>query len=259
MPMNFSAIYDGSDASIADFPYHVTILRKGHNWCQGAILSKSWIVTTGLDCVKIRDSWIETDDDDFVVQAGTDAMRKNGSVHQIEKIISHPGYNDSWLYHSNIIPVTVNNIVLIRVKEPFKFDRTRQPVELLKEKPTPGTLANLTGFGEIKGYKSPENLQFIEIPVIELHKCNQTYEGYPGKFPRQGFICAGFDDKEHEKGGHNACWGDVGGPLVVRGRLAGLVSAIRRCTRPRNPVMYTDIGFYREWIDQYIRETKSTR
>lgn len=57
-------------------------------------------------------------------------------------------------------------------------------------------------------------------------------------------ICAGYKD-----GGQDSCKGDSGGPLVVAGVLYGVVSFGEGCARKATPGVYTNVIYYRKWID----------
>lgn len=48
--------------------------------------------------------------------------------------------------------------------------------------------------------------------------------------------------------GASTCTGDSGGPLVQNGRQIGIVSFSANCS-PRYPSVYTNVGFYRLWIN----------
>lgn len=60
-------------------------------------------------------------------------------------------------------------------------------------------------------------------------------------------ICAGL-----EKGGKDSCSGDSGGPFVVDGVLAGLVSWGRGCAEAGYPGVYTNVVLFRDWAQGII-------
>lgn len=224
----------------------MTVERNGYQWCQGAILAENWIVTSP-EC-NFKDVALV---DDFKVRAGTDLSEglrgKGGTLHQVHKIVPH----EKW---DNILRVHRNYLTLLQVREPFKFDDTHQPIELFKteERLPPGRMANLTGFGWVRGPRMPKNLQWIQIPIIEFSKCYKAFESLMirSRVP-EGFICAGYYDY---KGGRNACVGDKGAPLVVNRRLVGFAFDVPNdCETSKNPVMFTEIAYHREWIDQHVK------
>ena len=64
-------------------------------------------------------------------------------------------------------------------------------------------------------------------------------------------ICAGF-----AQGGVDSCSGDSGGPLFVeqdgQRTLVGVVSFGDGCARPDAYGIYTNVSFFRSWIEQYV-------
>lgn len=236
--MILTAIFDGTDASIKDFPYHVSVERNGFAICQGSIIAENWIITVGQYCA--------TEPTDVLqIRAGTSKREEGGSIHQVDKIID---YHE---FHFNI-NVYEKGVALMRVEKPFKFDENCQPIKLPKadERLASGQIANLTGLGRISTGSFPENLQSIQIPILELDKCDEAYQSSYGKLPRKGLICAGYYE---EKGGRAACANDEGAPLVVNGRLVGIVSYIYSfCNEPKHPAIYADIGYYRDWIHRHV-------
>lgn len=228
-----TALYDGRDASIKDFPYVVQIERSGRIASNGAIINKSWVVTVGqpFDHQRVN----------ITVRAGTSRRQEGGSLHRVDKIVLH---EDGGAWSNGL---HVNDVCLVHVAEPFELDETRQPIKLpeMDEQLAQGTLANLSGFGWVRGYHEPETLQWLETPTIS---CDEPYRGMFGELP-DGLVCAGY----HGQSGRDACHDDLGAPLVASGSLVGLVSFFHYCDDHYHPGIYTDVSYYREWIDLNLR------
>ena len=75
--------------------------------------------------------------------------------------------------------------------------------------------------------------------------CNSAYLG---SLP-EGQICAAY----FGKGGIDSCSGDSGGPIAISGRLAGIVSYGLSCGTPFYPGVYSEIAYYRKWIDEHSK------
>lgn len=135
-------------------------------------------------------------------------------------------------------------IALVKVKEPFVLDETRRVIKLFNatEKLTPGTVANVSGFG---WNSNSESLQSVELPIMDLEICKLKFGA---EDLEEGLVCAGYGDSKVKKGVYA---GDEGDPVVVEGRLAAMVALPFSSTTGR-PALCTDIAHYRHWIDRHV-------
>lgn len=214
----------------------MSITWKSESW-SGAIIDENWLVTSGQRCVDVKPG-------DLKVRAGSERRNKGGSVHQVDRVVVH----ERMAYF--IDGVYANDICLMHVKNPFNMDKTRQKIDLFNAGETApvGKMAKVSGFGWVRGDEYPKEMQTVEVPVINTDFCALAYGNKVDQLPK-GLICAGY----WEEGGKNACVGDDGAPLVLGGRLAGVVSHFHlRCGEPHHPVIYTDVGYHREWINQRL-------
>lgn len=182
--------------------------------------------------------------DELKVRAGSSRRLEGGSVHEVERIVRHGGDNKTFL----------NDIALMQVKEPFELDDTRKPIPLFEGDLATGQKANLTGFGLVRDNRYPDNMQVVQVPVLDFDLCKKPYERWFGSALPSGLLCGGNVDVS----GENACYGDEGAPFVVSGQLAGFVSYVHQCSGPNNPVLFVDVGHYRDWIDQQLESEAST-
>jgi len=97
----------------------------------------------------------------------------------------------------------------------------------------------------------PNELQYVEMPIVDRETCQADYSGINGV--GEGMICAGVPE-----GGVSACSGDSGGPLSCPREdgsqyLAGIVSwGMIPCGQPNMPSVYTNVGHFRDWIDEHL-------
>ena len=135
-----------------------------------------------------------------------------------------------------------NDIAIVTVVEPFKFNSFVQPACL----PHPNyryqdnSEVEVSGFGTLEFAKDyyPKQLRGVDLLLIP---CTL---GYP-----DSMICAGV-----EQGGKDSCSGDSGGPLVQwddeakRGKatLIGIVSWGHGCGQVG---FYTKVTHFRNWIE----------
>lgn len=116
--------------------------------------------------------------------------------------------------------IPIRDVALLRVKEQFVIDETRQAIELFghQEDIVAGSSSSITGWGAVtEGGSTTEVLNTVSVPIISKEECDKAYSSFGG-LPA-GQICAA-----HPEGGKDACQGDSGGPLTVGGKLAGIVS-----------------------------------
>lgn len=60
-------------------------------------------------------------------------------------------------------------------------------------------------------------------------------------------FCAGYED-----GKRDACTGDSGGPLLLDGKLFGVISWGTKCAEKMKPGVYTLVPSVKQWIDGVI-------
>lgn len=49
--------------------------------------------------------------------------------------------------------------------------------------------------------------------------------------------------------------GDSGGSMTCQGILAGVVSGGDGCARPRVPGVYSDVAYFRKWIEEHTESS----
>src|SRR5262249_20368571 len=142
--------------------------------------------------------------------------KTRGQVRQIADVLALTDY-DKVSEHGN-------DIALVRLAEPLRFDDRVQPIEYATEHDArrfaPGVTATATGF-RATGYggRVREQLLAVALPIVPLAVASAADSG---RTLSPDLIAAG------GVAGLDTCNGDSGGPLVVNGRrkplLVGLVS-----------------------------------
>ncbi|XP_043262953.1 chymotrypsin-2-like [Colletes gigas] len=227
-------IIDGIVAKPGEIPYQISLqLRNGsRHFCGGSILNKYYVITAA-HCVESKQPG------DIKVVAGTVNLTRPGSEYLVNKFYVHEKYNssDTW----------VNDIALIKVKTPFVKSA------LISFVPMPGRNevvktndpAIVSGFGWLSYQAERTNLlHWVNITIASQDYCRDIYAGSQTIYKTH--LCA-YDPNAVR--GH--CKGDSGGPLMVRGKLAGLVSWSRNCANVVYPSVYTRVSSYLDWIKKY--------
>lgn len=228
-------IIGGVDVGIGKHGYQISILKKSlfdpqdpySHSCGGSIYSETIVLTAAHCIIAVVPSQLK-------VVAG--ANIKNGSdgvLVPVKEIIMH----------ENFSPYTYNNDVAILILSvPLPLNKfTIRPIELIDDAPAAGSLATITGWGDlVEGGASPSTLQEVKLPVVSQDECNEDYKGGITEY----MLCAGF--RSH--GGKDSCQGDSGGPLTIRNKLAGIVSWGNGCAKPNFPGVYANVWTLRSWI-----------
>uniref|UniRef100_A0A8C3LPB8 Peptidase S1 domain-containing protein n=2 Tax=Chrysolophus pictus TaxID=9089 RepID=A0A8C3LPB8_CHRPC len=177
----------------------------------------------------------------WTVRAGvTHGSAKQEAGVPVERIISHPLYNDNSMDY---------DIALMKLRVPLNFSDTIGALCLLPSHQDllPGTPCWVSGWG----YTRPDQAQLTEtlkealVPLISTQRCNSSCM-YAGELTAR-MLCAGY-----QQGKIDACQGDSGGPLVCQDelawRLVGIVSWGQGCAEPNRPGVYTNVAQLLPWI-----------
>jgi len=94
--------------------------------------------------------------------------------------------------------------------------------------------------------KIPAGLQVGKVQMIFRVDCNQAYNGgYHHEQVGTSSICAA-------SSGVDSCQGDSGGPLIIDDVQVGIVSWGYGCADENYPGVYTDVGYFHNWIVETI-------
>jgi len=141
---------------------------------------------------------------------------------------------------------TLNNFrVSFQVSVPFNYGIGVQPISLTFTEPSAGSIAAVSGWGYLADGDEtlPLQLQAVNIFIISRPECDYAFAAWGGI--TENMFCAGVPG-----GGHGACFYDSGGPLVVDGQLAGIVSWGAGCGDARYPTVYSNVANFRSFITE---------
>lgn len=223
------AIVGGSPAP--ETPWVVALTDAGGNlFCGGALVAPNRVVTAA-HCMTERlavTAHERAADAVRVVVGRRDRATDSGQVVQVSRVWRHPDFRDV---------TTGDDVAVLTLAESV----TTRPVALVDAGDTasyaPGVEATVLGWGRTAEGSGPSTtLRQVHVPVQDDATCTKAVPTYRNS----AMVCAG-----HPQGGQDACEGDSGGPMVVRGRLVGVVSYGRGCARPGEPGVYTRLTSYR--------------
>ncbi|KAF2881831.1 hypothetical protein ILUMI_24332 [Ignelater luminosus] len=220
-------VVGGSDAQSGEFPYQISIRTRSnsHN-CGGSIIDTTTILTAA-HCI------VGTYPSDITVVCGSHKLSTGGVRYEVSKIIPHEDYDNFF---------KINDIALLKLKNPIEYTNEIQPVNLETEDVGEGEDVLLTGWGSTSYPGSaPDNLQKLLLNTITVEDCRARH-GWPIVVSTQ--ICT------LTKQGEGACHGDSGGPLVStkRNTQVGIVNWGQPCARGY-PDVFARVSSYTEWIN----------
>lgn len=230
------AIVGGSPAP--ETPWVVALTDvNGNLFCGGALVASDRVVTAA-HCLteRIAVTARERSSDTVRVVVGrADRRTTSGQVVGVARIWRHPDYRDV---------TTGDDVAVLTLTEPV----AGRTVPLVDAGDTasyaPGVEATVLGWGRTaEGAEPSPTLRQVVVPVEDDLTCSKAVPTYRPS----AMVCAGYP-----KGGQDACEGDSGGPMVVRGRLVGVVSYGRGCARPGEPGIYTRLATYRRLLSDAL-------
>lgn len=234
---------DGRTSSIRDFPYQVALEKYSKQVCGGAIISR-YFVLTAAHCLK--KNYHPTT---YRVRVGSSLRHRGGTLHRVQSYVIHEEFRESSDYIN-----AENDLALLLLENPILFDITKLPIAMFDpgQESRPGSRAVVAGWGRLWHRGAiPRQLQSIELVVLSKDECGESYRNRGGF--RENEICAAAS--EHSKH-QSMCHGDSGSPLVIDGKLAGVVAhgGNDACSTLKYPNVFTEVAFFREWIERKISD-----
>ncbi|HEX6341918.1 serine protease [Umezawaea sp.] len=225
------AVVGGTEAP--DTPWAVALTdANGRLFCGGALVAPDRVVTAA-HCLTEQLALTKRDRSPQAIRvvAGRSDLRAGGPSVRVAGVWKHPDFRE----------VTKgDDVAVLTLSEPLP----QATVPLVDAGDTasyaPGTGATVLGWGRTaEGAEPSPTLRQVDVPVVSDADCGRAVP----RFRPDGMVCAGLPE-----GGKDACEGDSGGPMVVRGRLVGVVSYGTGCARPGEPGVYTRLAAYRSHL-----------
>jgi secreted trypsin-like serine protease len=219
------AIVGGTDAD-QPYPFAVSLHSStGKLFCAGALIAPSWVVTAAHCAFDKTPPAIS-------VRAGTTDVGQGGEVAQVADIVVNPAFNTQ---------SPAGDIALLRLATPVKAAPIAPATAA-----APGTATRILGWGQtcprVNCGQIPTTLQQLDTHIVEGAKCTSVFDG-------TAELCT-----DNPGGTAGACFGDSGGPEIVRDGDHWLLVGVT--SRPGNndpvcasaPSIYTSVVAYAPWI-----------
>lgn len=226
-----------------EFPWQVSLRSSsanGQHSCGGILIGNKWILTAG-HC-------FETNKNPFAWN-GILGEYDRGTVDGHEKLVKV----DTLIVHSGFDSNYGNDIAMLRIATenvPIYSQYIRPACLPEKTDSFVHRTCTVTGWGASHdGGFGTRYLYKANVPILSNEVCSYLLD----RTIPSGEICAG-----EKMGGVDSCQGDSGGPMVCQEdggvwKVAGIVSWGYGCAAHFTPGVYTNVAFYREWIDTVMQ------
>jgi len=234
----------GTIATRGSWPWIAQLLITGAHFCGSTIVGPRHVITAS-HCVErfphLPQMWsIRVGEHNRKADEGSEAD------YNVKKIIMHPDYGT---------PSDLNNdIAVIELQTPIKFNKYVQPL-CLPDKDVPvGTQCYITGWGKIHPRGGMTRvLEQAKMPVVSNQVCHKKNFPNNNVPVTDAMICTGSGGTDRKSG----CQGDSGGPLSckINGRweLQGVVShGSFECDSTLTYSVFARVAYLRKWIDSVI-------
>jgi secreted trypsin-like serine protease len=216
----------GGTAADQPYPFAVSLhATSGKLFCTGALIAPTWVVTAA-HCVFDRAPAAVS------LRAGSNDSEQGGEVAQPAEVVVNPAFDTRH---------PAGDVALLRLAAPLQA----APVALAANA-APGTPTRILGWGQtcpnVGCGPVPTVLQQLDTHLVPGAKCTAAFDGTTE-------LCT-----DNPGGTAGACFGDSGGPQVVRDGDHWLLVGVT--SRPGNddpvcataPSIYTSVVAYAPWI-----------
>lgn len=254
---NQPEIIGGKEAVPGAWPWQVAILHADipNNWnaqfCGGSLIDPYWVLTAA-HCVA------DVPPADIAVGIGIhDLATGEGMRAAVSQIVVQPEYDFGQTYGVS----ARSDIALLRLANAAPISGSigisGSVQTILLAHPDQPAFTAPDRFGMVTGWGTrsydfpdyPERLYQVTVPLVDNALCNDAYNnlGYDNAID-ETMICAGYTE-----GGKDSCYGDSGGPLMVKDDAGGwlqvgIVSSGEGCALPDAYGIYARVPVFTDWI-----------
>ncbi|XP_045874159.1 serine protease 56 [Meles meles] len=239
-------IVGGSAAPPGAWPWLVRLQLGGQPLCGGVLVAASWVLTAAHCFAGAQNELLWT------VTLAEGPQGEQAEEVPVNRILPHPKF-DPRTFH--------NDLALVQLWTPVSPAGAWRPVCLPQgpREPPAGTACAIAGWGALfEDGPEAEAVREARVPLLSTDTCKRALG--PELHP-SSMLCAGY-----LAGGVDSCQGDSGGPLTCsepgprpREVLYGVTSWGDGCGEPGKPGVYTRVAVFKDWLQEQMSATPSSR
>ncbi|EFA02904.1 trypsin-3 [Tribolium castaneum] len=228
-------ISGGQAVNSTQLPYVVALLSHNGYVCTGSIITPYHVITAA-HCTYTRQA------SELYIRAGSSLRESGGVIVPVTFIINHPSFDPNTLDYDVSVLKLQQGLIYSEFVAPIPLADRSQSWNL-------GTAALVSGWGYTKVGQTEDERQ-LQATMIEIKNPKICKEALVPSVLTPRMLCGGLLEE-----GKNSCKGDSGGPMVINGVLAGIVSwgAETKCGIWGVPAVYSYLPLLRPFVDIAIR------
>ncbi|MET9894611.1 trypsin-like serine protease [Streptomyces sp. NPDC006465] len=246
-PKKTPFIIGGSETTISSAPWMVQLSYYDSTagvgyFCGGTLVAPNKVLTAA-HCVAGLD-WV---DNGAVVAGATGLLDDtNGTVAGVHRQWNHPHYDETTIR---------NDIAVLTLDRPLEQQWTKLVAAGDSASYKAGNSATVYGWGLTSGAEDADlsaNLRKVTLPLVADSTCDTAMKTVLGEddFVEGSMFCAGTPATGTDEGTKSPCNGDSGGPVIVGGKVVGIVSwGVSGCTAKGAYPVFTKVSSY-TWAAQ---------
>ncbi|MGP4114703.1 S1 family peptidase [Streptomyces sp. 4N509B] len=215
-------IVGGTPTTTAEYPFMMQVGFGIVPRCGGTLVAPTKVLTAAHCVETLTPDQLAR----LVVVGGRDEYQsENGTERPV---------SEAWVHPDRDRVTRVADVAVLTLAEPMPFATLPIAAATDTHLYEPGTMSRILGWGltEENG-DIPDQLMTAQVPVISDADCEAAYATHTTTYDAPSMVCAAYPE-----GGVDACNRDSGGPLVIDGVVAGVVSWGRGCARADSPGVY---------------------
>jgi secreted trypsin-like serine protease len=241
-PKKTPFIIGGTETTISSAPwmvqlsYYDSAAGVGY-FCGGTLVAPNKVLTAA-HCVAGLD-W--TDNGEVVAGATGLLDGTNGTVAGVYRQWNHPHFNENTLQ---------NDVAVLTLDRPLEQQWANLVAAGDSASYKAGNSATVYGWGLTSGAADADlsaNLRKVTLPLVSDSTCNSAMQSVLGEddFIEGSMFCAGAPATGADEGTKSPCNGDSGGPVIVGGKVVGIVSwGVSGCTAKGAYPVFTKVSSY---------------